>query len=226
MTATVRPLLMAACCLSVLLAGCPHDQANGPDGPASSEKRPADVSGVDHAGKVVHVYADDESPSNQFAPSGWLGDYETDVELATACEVEPHEGKTCVKVTYGAEGESGWACLYWLHPKANWGQVAGHDLKGATRLTFWARGEKGGEMVSFKMGGVPGPQRDTAEAGLEKLALASTWAKFTIDLASADLSNVVGGFACTVTKADNPEGCTFYLDEIRFEMPPQPQEAQ
>ena len=223
MTAAVRPLLIAACCLSVLLAGCPHDQANGP---ASSEKRPTAVSAVDHAGELVHVYADAESPGNQFAASGWLGDYETDVELTAACEADPRVGKTCIKLTYAAEGESGWASLYWLHPKANWGQAAGRDLKGAARLTFWARGEEGGEMVSFKMGGVPGPQRDTAEAGLEKLALAPSWAKFTIDLSSADLSNVVGGFACTITKVDNPEGCTFYLDEIRYEMPVEPQEAE
>ena len=226
MTATVRPLLIVVCCLSVLLAGCPHDQANGPDGPGSSEKRPSDVSEVGYAGKVVHVYADAESPGNQFAPSGWLGDYETDVELETACGEEPRAGKTCTKVAYGAEGENGWASLYWLHPKARWDQIAGHDLEGAVRLTFWARGEKGGEMVSFKMGGVRVPQGDTGEAGLEKLALSPSWAKFTIDLSGADLRNVMGGFACTVKKDDNPEGCTFYLDEIRYEMPVESQEPK
>lgn len=38
---------------------------------------------------------------------------------------------------------------------------------------------------------------------------------------SKDLSNVVGGFCCAVEKERNQQGCTFYLDNIRYHLIPE-----
>ena len=74
------------------------------------------------------------------------------------------------------------------------------------------------QVVHVKVGGVPGPHRDTADVGLPPLTLTSAWRSYAIELGRADLSNVVGGFGVTVKRDENPKGCAFYLDEIRYEM--------
>lgn len=42
--------------------------------------------------------------------------------------------------------------------------------------------------------------------------------KFTIRLAGLDLRYVLGGFAWVATKADNPRGAVFYLDDIQYKL--------
>lgn len=39
-----------------------------------------------------------------------------------------------------------------------------------------------------------------------------------MDLKKKDMSYIAGGFAFVVNKADNPDGCIFYIDEVRYEM--------
>ena len=208
---------MSLSLVGVLLAGCIQDRPNG-RAASPSAKGPVDAAGQSTASNAVHVYADEDSPQNQFSPTGWLGDFESAVDFEPGSTEEPRTGKSCVKLAYGTKGDSGWFTLYWLHPKGNWGKVAGRNIGRATRLTFWARGQKGGEVVSFKVGGVPGPHGDSAEEGMAQVALKSSWQRYSIGLSNAKLGNVVGGFACTVTRADNPQGCTFYLDDILYEL--------
>ena len=196
------------CLAGLFAAGCTHEQPTRPDAPAPQPTEPALTK--------VPVYTDGEDEDPLFVPTGKLGDFEDAVEADPGCAQDPHEGKACFKVAYDGEGDAGWAGLYWVHPEDNWGEVEGRDLTGAQRLTFWARGEKGGEVVAFKVGGIPGPKPDTAEAATPKLTLTPFWNQFTINLSEADLSNVVGGFAFTVTAKDNPKGCTFYLDDIAY----------
>jgi len=112
-----------------------------------------------------------------------------------------------------------WAGIYWLYPENNWGNLPdGVDLTGHSRLTFWARGQKGGEWAEFKVGGVTGQYPDSLSArSTDEIQLSSEWQQYSIDLSGADLSHVIGGF-CWVTNADlNPTGCTIYLDDIFYE---------
>ena len=63
----------------------------------------------------------------------------------------PHSGKTCLKVDYTASDN--WGGVVWQNPANNWGDKAGGwNLTGAKKLTFWARGDKGGEVVTFLFG--------------------------------------------------------------------------
>jgi len=164
--------------------------------------------------KVVNV-------QDAFYPSGWMGDW-GDITLDDACTDNPHSEPTCIKITYSAAKSQGkgWAGIYWQYPDSNWGDNPdGRDLTGATKLTFWARGEKGGEKAEFKVGGITGKYPDSIQPPVSTgvIVLSDKWQQYTIDLTGMDLSHVIGGFCWVTNKHQNPNGCTIYLDDIRFE---------
>lgn len=167
------------------------------------------------------VYTERNSAANHFIPSGWMGDY-GDLKIDEAWTADPYSGTTCVRAVYSGAVSQGarWSGIFWQNPPNNWGQAknAGFDLSKATKLTFWARGENGGERIEeFKMGGISGDYPDSDIAGIGPVALEPEWRQYTIDLAGKDLSHIIGGF-CFSTNVDvNPAGCTFYLDDIRYE---------
>jgi len=93
----------------------------------------------------------------------------------------------------------------------------GWNLTGAKRLSFWARGDKGGEIVSFKFG-ILGPDKkysDSATGESTDLKLTRQWTVYTIDLTGKDLTRVKTGFVWTLRGQGHP--VVFYLDDIRYE---------
>lgn len=167
-----------------------------------------------------YVYSDSRSAHNHFIPSGWMGDY-GDLKFDGASKEDPYLGDTCVKILYSGKATQGarWAGIYWQNPANNWGTVdKGFDLSKATKLTFWARGAKGGERIEeFKVGGIMGEYSDSDTSGVGPVILNKEWTQYTIDLKGKDMTYIIGGF-CWATNIDvNPEGATFYLDEIKFE---------
>lgn len=170
--------------------------------------------------KPFPVYTDENSPDNHYIPSGWMGDY-SDISYDGAHMRGAHRGSTCIKIAYSSRATQGarWAGIYWQNPANNWGNSpGGFDLTGASRLVFWARGEKGGERIEeFKVGGIAGEYPDSDVSGIGPVTLSSEWKKFVIDLDDRDLSSIVGGFAWSANLDNNPDGFTIYLDDIRFE---------
>jgi hypothetical protein len=167
-----------------------------------------------------YVYKDRGDRVNHYIPSGWMGD-SGDVKMDLNCAVAPYAGKTCIEFTYTAKGKQGanWAGVFWQNPANNWGDVkGGFDLRGAKKLTFWAKGKVGNERImEFKMGGIGGPYSDSDSVGIGPIDLTAEWQQYTIDLTDVDLSYVNGGF-CWASNADsNPDGAVFYLDDIRYE---------
>jgi hypothetical protein len=164
-----------------------------------------------------YVYKDRISKENHFVPSGWMGDW-GDLKINENYKDNPKSGSSCIKIEYSAvrsQGQ-GWAGIYWQNPANNWGNVkGGYDLRGATRITFYARGEKGGELCEFKIGGIRGEYSDSATTG--PIVLTQNWKKYTIDLKDLDLSYISGGFCWVITANDNPNGAVIYLDEIVYE---------
>lgn len=159
-----------------------------------------------------------------YVPSGFMGDSEA-LKMSTTYESAPtasgEVGKTSLKIVYQPKGSAGWAGIYWLTPANNWGTVkgAGFDLSQAKRLTFWVRGDKGGEVIAeIKVGGMSaGQYPDSDEASLGPLKLSTAWEQYSIDLTNKDLRHIVGGFAFTMRRIDNVRGAKFYLDEISFD---------
>ena len=170
--------------------------------------------------KNLPVYTDAKSPDNHYIPSGWMGDF-GDMKFNDRFMEKPHSGTTSIQIIYDNKATQGarWAGIYWQNPPNNWGtRPGGYDLTGAKKLTFWARGDKGGERIEeFKVGGITGEYADSDVAGIGPVVLTPDWQQFTIDLEGKDLSSVSGGF-CWATNLDvNPDGATFYLDDIRYE---------
>ena len=170
-----------------------------------------------------YVYADSGSLDNHYIPSGWMpATAARDIKLDTNWQNYPFSGDTCIRVGYENKSGTRWAGIFWQNPANNWGTVpdAGFDLQGAGKLTFWARGDKGGELITeFKMGGLAsGEYFDSDSASLSQTQLTKEWKKYEIDLRGKDLSYVIGGF-CWSTSIDvnDPKGIVFYLDEIKYE---------
>lgn len=172
-----------------------------------------------------YVYKDGVNPEgtknvNHYYPSGWMGDY-GDIKIDVKWKDNPHSGTSCIKTTYSAKGAqgAGWAGVYWQQPANNWGTSnAGYNITGAKKVTFWARGEKGTEVINeFKIGGIQGEYADTDVAGIGPVKLTTTWKQYTIDLTDKDLSRIAGGFCWATSGDENPDGFVMYFDDIVYE---------
>ena len=121
-----------------------------------------------------------------------------------------------MRVEYDAK--DAWAGVVWQNPPNDWGNLpGGWDVTGAKRLTFWARGDAGGEIVSFEFGVLGKDKKffDTGRGKLEKVSLTREWKQYSIDVAGQDLSRIKTGFVFVLAGQDRP--VIFYLDAIRFE---------
>lgn len=157
--------------------------------------------------------------TNVFYPTGLMGD-KADISIFTGADVPEEPGST--KIVYsGAESEGkGWAGIYWQYPKYNWGDHPGLDLGSATKLTFKARGENGGERAEFMIGGIAGglyedsinPPISTGEIELEQ-----NWNDYVINFyMTDDLTQVIGGF-CWLTTENTRTGDVIYVKGIKYE---------
>jgi len=152
---------------------------------------------MDKYHKSFDVYTDEDVGGNHFIPSGWMGDW-GDIQYDANFMIDPHGGISCTKVVYSGNCSQGygWAGIYWQYPENNWGDKGGaYDLRGATKLTFWVRGQNGGEKVEIKVGGINRfpyhnpykPFQDSFEllsTGI--VTLDSTWNKYELDLVRPD----------------------------------------
>jgi len=166
-----------------------------------------------------YVYADWGSDKNHYVPKGWMGDL-GDIQFDDNYKLDPSRPNV-IQITYAPKGSNQWAGIYWWDPPdADWGNKdGGFNLSCATKLTFWARGEKGGEKAEFKVGGLKSTYQDSLQPALSTgpIVLTKEWKLYTLDLKGKDLSHIIGGFVWVTNKPSNSGGATIYLDEIRFE---------
>ena len=156
-------------------------------------------------------------PVRNFAPSGYMGDV-SDLRVMGGYTNLHQEGVACLKVSYAAGGEMGWAGMVWQNPANNWGEIdGGYNLSQAKRLTFWARGEKGGEVVEFKLGGMASQHPDSDSVSTGDVVLKNEWTEYTLDLKAANLMYISAGFGFVLKQEPNSGGCTFYLDDVRYD---------
>jgi exo-beta-1,3-glucanase (GH17 family) len=183
------------------------------------------------AAQSLYIYQDADSSANHYSPSGYMGDI-GDISMNDAFKVNPHSGKTCIRISYEAKGTGPnkcpysppckWAGVYWQEPPNNWGveeaqKGKGLDLSGYKRLVFWARAESNCT-IEFKVGGINESYGDSLSYPRTTRAdLDQTWRQFEIDLKGANLKHIIGGFCWVSNWGTNPKGATFYLDDIQFE---------
>ena len=211
--------------LTIVFPGCGEaKRANaGPDVPeavADPGKHAGAKVSENGVFKTFPIYSDAKSPDNHYMPTGWMGDF-GDLKMNDKFMEKPHGGSTCLQFGYSNKATQGarWAGVYWQNPPENWGtRPGGYDLTGAKKITFWARGDKGGERIEeFKVGGITGEYADSDVAGIGPVVLTKDWQQFTIDLQGKDLSSISGGFCWSANLDANPNGVTFYLDDVRYE---------
>lgn len=227
----------------------------------------ADVQDQYH--RAFDVYTDLDAAGNHFAVRARMSSYDLLHDGAAAAKtvpamdegytLKPHSGSTCIKASFRSEvvnGEFDWGGWYFMNGvsrrpgqtegEPNWGHEidAGVDLRGARRLTFWARGDRGGERVEFfALGigwnpdetdpatGVPRLRRDPStgnafahpdsspKAGTGFVTLSPAWKQYSIDLRKRNLSYVLGGFGwATNAVVNGMRDVTFYLDDVRYEL--------
>jgi hypothetical protein len=145
-------------------------------------------------------------------------------------------GVTCIHVAYPLK-EDDWNGFMFITGRLEAGATApeldfgrhdtGFDLRGATRLTFKARGKTGRERVRFYLGGLGG-QGVTAEryhdsdqvflSGGNYVTLPAEWKEYSIDLRQADLSRIGCGFGWVTSETENRSLQTleFDLDDIVY----------
>jgi hypothetical protein len=155
-------------------------------------------------------------------PSGWMGDAAqgtTYVQVDPSSRENPHSGVTCYRWHY-TPGPQGWAAVAWQFPENNWGGQPGRDMSGYTRVSFWARGQKGGERLQFKAGGQTTPNAAypaTFEVDSDMIVLTDKWARYSLSLAGKNLSNTACFFVWVAQARQNPDGLTFFLDDLYYE---------
>jgi len=190
--------------------------------------------------QTFDVYTDLSAAGNHFVTYGGmasLGD-EDRVMLNLCSTTFPHSGDTCIENNFIANGNN-WGGWYFMNgvlegaetqPKLNWGNYpnAGVDLRGATQLDFWARGEKGGEQVEFFAFGIgrnaatgkpvePYPD-SSPKISLGHKTLSTNWTQYSINLTGRDLNYVLGGFGWVTNAPKNKyKDITFYLDDISYD---------
>jgi hypothetical protein len=174
----------------------------------------------DQANQLPDVYTNLYDFSNCYVPSGFIPAKEQyDTTVDPGWRKNSHDGETCMRIVYSAVSGD-WEGVYLQYPENNWGQEPGLDLsRRVSALNFWARGEKGNEIVEFKIGGICVDEAeycDSLETSSGTVTLTTEWQRYTMDLSSMDHSCVIGAFAWVVTASNNPNGATFYLDDIAF----------
>ena len=193
--------LAVACVLASLGASVSNLHAD--DSPAPKAKLP------------FIVYDEKGSANNHYIASGWMGNAKA-VKMDEGCTNNPHGGKTCLRFEYSTAAD--WAGIVWQDPANDWGDLAGgYDLTGAKKLKFWARGDKGDEMVTFKFGilGADKNHPDSASGDSGTIKLTKEWTEYAIDLEGKDLTHIKTGFVWSL--AGQGKSLSFYLDDMRFE---------
>ena len=136
-----------------------------PDGPSEQASRYLGYleEVMDQYHRTLDVYTDANSGGNHFLVKAKMGATSGGVAMDEFFDHDCHSGSTCIQCSFrttGGEHYVPWGGYYFLNgvshgrshrPKVNWGTFAraGLDLRGATNISFWARGERGGERVKF-----------------------------------------------------------------------------
>jgi hypothetical protein len=159
-----------------------------------------------------YVYAPD-AKQNHWVASGYMGEPLT---LDEKNANKPHKGPTCIKVTFTATTK--WGGVFWQDPPNDWTgeKPGGFNLTGAKKLSFWARGENGGEKLNLGIGGDKGTGKFGNTCKLDaNFDLTSDWKEYHLDLSNLDLTLVKNGLFITIQATGKP--VVLYLSEIRYE---------
>lgn len=172
--------------------------------------------------------------SDHFFPYGFEQDANISTMASGTCSGDrsPPALGACYTVTYTPTSSTSWAAIYWQYPNGNWGTKPGLPLaEGATKVSFYAKGETGTEVLTVSAGGInyPGPTttadpyQDSFSAGNSNVQLTKSWAQYTLTVAdgfpplSTGYGPVLGGFFWEATASGTTTTQHFWIDSIVWE---------
>jgi hypothetical protein len=211
--------------------------------PAALPGQPSALAAIGYLARVMDqyhdrfaVYDDVSSGGNHFFAWSKIPNQNAAVAINGSWVDNPHSGATAIRAELDDTTGTNFGGFYFLNgvlpagataPIPNFGEVgnAGIDLSGATALTFWARGQRGGEKIVFLLGGVgrdpdtgqpTAPFPDSSPAVKRAVTLTTACRQYSVDLHGLDLHHVLGGFGWIASAVDNPGGAVFFLDDISY----------
>jgi hypothetical protein len=182
----------------------------------------ASLCGAPDAGLVRwDVYRDAETRENHGHWTNYMPEQAGKMlKVNMACKTDPQAGATCIRV------DVRWQDPFWCGVAVScapdyWGETnrAAFDLRRARKLVFYARGEKGEEMIEVKAGIIGDkPYGDSAKESVSSgwIALRKSWQRYEVDVSTVDMSRCVTPFAFVASKDRNGRDITFFLDEIHY----------
>jgi hypothetical protein len=140
-------------------------------------------------------------------------------KLDKTSAADAHSAPDAWKISFESRGGFGGFC--WKNRAGNEGEAAGDNLSAAgyRRISFWAKGEKGGEVAEFRAGGlgnVKTRHRDSLDVTAGKIKLNAGWHEYSIYVIDADLSSVMTPFCVLLYREDNADGAVVYVDDIEY----------
>jgi hypothetical protein len=220
-------------------SGVPPDAAL-PGDAATSDAGAAEPDAADASALACAIPAN-EPPAlalplvidDYFAPSGWAGDAAAGGLQVPDCDRDREAGAAgnCHRFDYtplpaAVPGSASWAGVFFQYPDGNWGARAGLPIEpGARRVSFLAAGATGGEIVTFRAGGIGDASGALACADEFSrditVRLSDDFQRYEIDLAGAPYTHVISAFSWKISKVlfsgETPETISFYLDDLRWE---------
>ena len=172
-----------------------------------------DLKGMTAPVKLPYFVYRENEDVRAYVPSGWMGNTES-IKVDENCKTAPKSGTTCVECEFTST--RGWGGVVWQNPPEDWGDKAGGlNFTGATQLTFWAKGARGGEEIKFGFG-LLGREKKFFDTGKKEVPfqLTQEWKQYTIKLERTDLRRIKTGFYWALSSSNQP--IKFYLDDIQF----------
>ena len=197
----------------------PKPTAPPPPKPATPSTR------QDNAVSNWYVYADAASKQNH---GNWTNVMPAEgakmLNVTLVDKTDPRVGKTCVRATvkFLPPNWTGIAvsCTpdYWGEKPSN----SAYDLRGAVKLVFYARGDKGGETIQVKAcitGDKPFGDAAAIPAATPWITLKKGWNRYELSVAKLDLSRVVTPFCFVTSRSHNDDAeITVFFDHIYYTM--------
>jgi hypothetical protein len=137
---------------------------------------------------------------------------------------DKQSGQSSLKIRFIYPPEQ-WCGVAVASKEDYWGETPGpsFDMQGYKRLVFWARGEKGGEVIQVKVG-IAGdkPFGDSTKIALStpRIRLDRKWTEYSLDLDAADedLKRIITPFVVVSSQSYNPgdDSTSFYIDNVYY----------
>jgi hypothetical protein len=183
-------------------------------------------------------------PKMPFSPYGWMSDgtnLSQIIQMDLECRDNPYtviappqpERERCIrlKITWG---EASWASVAFISGPdsppwwgdSNIGRYYDLSTLPKKKLVFYARGEKGGEVIKAQIGALGDKAfGDSLSSPInsDELTLTPNWTRYEIDLnsvPSSGLTNICNGFGVVVersSQSQTPDETQIFLDDIFYQ---------